>query len=98
VGDRHARTDRELATTNPSTPGSARRYQAENRERDARRCGSARQHTDGRIRWVLSNGTELSHQAAFDVRSDPHVIPVGDCLFGAELSQTFQYVSKERGS
>jgi hypothetical protein len=55
-----------------------------------------RLHTSRGIRWVLSNGTEVSHETAFDVRSDPRVIGIGDCLsgFGSELSQTFRFADE----
>jgi hypothetical protein len=75
----------------------SRRAEAKQKILNAMRAGVAlhRQHTGGRIRWALSDGTAVSHEAAFDVRSDPHVMGVGDCLFGTELSQTYRHVSED---
>jgi hypothetical protein len=45
--------------------------------------------------WVLSTGEFVLHETAIAVLRDSHVEGVGDCLFGAELSQTFRYISME---
>src|SRR5262245_61028946 len=47
-----------------------------------------------RILWSLSSGQFITHEAATDVLRDLHVVGVGDCLFGPELSQTFRYVEE----
>jgi len=45
--------------------------------------------------WLLSTGPFVTHEAATDVLRDPHVVGVGDALFGPELSQTFRYIEGE---
>jgi hypothetical protein len=45
-----------------------------------------------RVLWSLSTGEFITHEAATDALGDPHLVGVGDCLFGPELSQTFHYI------
>ena len=47
--------------------------------------------------WALSSGEFVTFEAATDVLRDPHVIGVGDCLFGPELSQTFRWARPATG-
>jgi hypothetical protein len=83
---------------------TARRLDRRNRAQQQRRLTAARilevmrdgaslhrcnhQH---RTVWVLSNGEFVTVEAATEVMRNPHVVGVGDSLFGPELSQTFRY-------
>jgi len=42
--------------------------------------------------WALSNGWEVGEPVALKVIDRTDIVGVGDCLFGAEFSQTFRYV------
>jgi hypothetical protein len=47
----------------------------------------------GRAIWKLSTGIFITKEAAAAVINNPHVIGVGDCLFGdADASQTFRWI------
>jgi hypothetical protein len=59
-----------------------------------------RMHMRGRIVWMLSNGTVIPHETAFDIINDPRVAPGWDTLFGSEtplLSQTFRLSTQQVG-
>jgi hypothetical protein len=64
---------------------------------DAMRRGAAlhRQQVHGHIQWRLSDGTRVLPQAALNICRDLRVRGEADCLFGAELSQTFRLLAQE---
>jgi hypothetical protein len=75
-----------------------RRNAAKARVLEAMRNGAALHlcHRMHRKVWALSTGEFITYEAAIDTIRDPHVVGVGDSLFGPELSQTFRYVGDEK--
>jgi hypothetical protein len=67
------------------------RRQAELALAAMRDCGATLQHFGGND-WRLSNGKHVPLTVARILTFDRHVVPVGDSLFGAELSQTWRWV------
>jgi hypothetical protein len=86
-----ARTNRRLERNNAA---KRRRQERADQIITALRNGAAlhRCNRGHRIIWSLSTGEFVTHEAATDALKDPHVVRVGDGLFGPELSQTFRYV------
>jgi hypothetical protein len=87
-----ARTNRRLDRANER---KRKREEEAGKVVDALRNGASlhRCHHRDRTIWGLSNGQFATAEAAMDALRDPHVVGVGDSLFGpTELSQTFRYV------
>ena len=83
----HRRLDRRNRAQEQRELTAARILQAMRDGAALHRCN--RTH---RTVWALSSGEFVTFEAATDVLRDPHVVGVGDCLFGPELSQTFRWI------
>ena len=89
----HSRRDRRIA----------RRATHQQRARQVvecmRRCGSAlyAYFQLDVLHYVLSDNSRASEAVGRLVTEDPHVVGVGDALFGSVSAQTFRYVNEEKG-
>jgi len=58
------------------------------------RAGATLHCTYSPTTWALSNGWEVGAPVANKVVQHPDIAGVGDCLFRAELSQTWRFVGR----